>query len=606
MIDSLSARILQHCRDDFKPIKLLIDKSTSRSSLYRRKNMLCEKGWLQTDSKDRYRTTEEGLQQLQSLFGEAPAGLADVYPPLAKVPTPYHTAAIELAIAAVIARKHKLRPDRHPSIVVAGPTLKWKTSAAIFLCHILGLDPSTNIVNLAAEYGKSLWLRKNSKGEVSYKRDLLQGPLVVFDEFQNADPECKRLLKIWMDGRIVLPLENEKLTLQATSFITLNPREGQTLEERVGLEIPQIRRCIICDLTHIEIPNLAIKGEEIVNAAKAHTPLVLPKPRHDCTSYKAQTYELLSHTLNETGRELVDLETLIMLSTAMTAFMEPIDAIRRVLYDSYLLYQTLGWTLPEWQLHITSFPQTVLKNIDAEISPPNHRTISQEILTKAFRHLNSGGSTTELITKLGLTYDDADKIARKHVELKSLDSKIRTKGMEGEKEDEVVQKLERAVRIAELEKKKAEFLKPIETDKMFTALNTTLDASGRWKQEHCTHLKNSYCMYWHWEQEPDFPYQIGEPLFKYRKWFIRPTYSRCAVCSAYFKKGSISIQTLDTNIKQTLDANLKQIQKIFEANITSDLKKRFKCSTCGCKGFVAVKIQCTKCGTETWWGWRPS
>jgi len=34
------------------------------------------------------------------------------------------------------------------------------------------------------------------------------------------------------------------------------------------------------------------------------------------------------------------------------------------------------------------------------------------------------------------------------------------------------------------------------------------------------------------------------------------------------------------------------------------LKQRFKCD-CGASGFVAVHIQCTKCGRESWWGWHP-
>jgi DNA-binding PadR family transcriptional regulator len=87
MINNLSFRVLQHCRDDFLPITPLIDKSTSRSALYRCKGKLCEKGWLETDGKDRYRTTEQGIQQLQSLLGEVPDGLATVYPPLKQVPT---------------------------------------------------------------------------------------------------------------------------------------------------------------------------------------------------------------------------------------------------------------------------------------------------------------------------------------------------------------------------------------------------------------------------------------------------------------------------------------------------------------------------------------
>ena len=34
------------------------------------------------------------------------------------------------------------------------------------------------------------------------------------------------------------------------------------------------------------------------------------------------------------------------------------------------------------------------------------------------------------------------------------------------------------------------------------------------------------------------------------------------------------------------------------------LRHRFKCD-CGASGLVALHIQCTKCGRESWWGWFP-
>jgi hypothetical protein len=579
MIDAVAFRILQHCRDDLRPITSLIDKSTSRSALYRCKGNLCENGLLETDGKDRYRATEQGIQELQSALGEVPEGLATIYPPLKLVPTAYHLAAIELAIAAVIARKLDLRPDRHPAIILAGPTLKWKTSAGIFVCHMIGLDPSAHIVNLTAEHAKSLWLRKTSTGGISYKRNLLDAPIVVFDELQNADAECKRLLKIWMDGRKVLLLENEKLTLQATPLITLNPSRGRTLEERVGLERAQIRRCIIADLTNIEIANLAIRGEEIVKAAESQGPLALPKPQSDCASFKAQIFEVLRKTLNETGRDLVDLETLVMLSTAMTAFLGPVEAIRRVLYDSHLLYQTLEWTLPAWQLQVANFPRTAPRGTTAGTAQPSNFEVSDQKWNEAFSHLDSGGSTTQLVTKLEIPFEEANKIAKKYAELKSLDQKIGVREIVTEDRDDDVQRLEREVRIAELTRKKRELLGPLEAESMLAALRASLDGSGMWKQRHCSHMANNYCMYWLWEQKPNIPDQVGEPLLKDGKWYIQPTYPRCAVCSAYHKQDTATINDLELRLSNVEKATTRRDNAIKTLKITFDVlgsgKKQF-------------------------------
>ena len=688
----VSIRILEHCKADFTAITPLIDQTVKSSSLYRWKNTLLEKGLLETDGKNRYRTTSQGLLQLQETLGEAPPTLTILYPPLAHVPSLQHRAIIELTLAAVLARKCNLRSDRHPTIVVAGPTLTWKTSTGIFLCHMLGLDPSKQIVNLAAESGKSLWLRKSSTGSIAYKRELLDSRLVIFDEFQAADSDCKRLLSIWMDGRKNVALENQQLTIEAVPLLTLNPSKGNTLEERIGINRAQLRRSIICDLSAVKLPNLAMRGEEIVIAAKIQGPLELLNPRHDCTQHKAEIHKLFLSTLNPQGQELTDLETLTMLSSAITGFLEPFDAIRLIFHDYLLLCETIGWAKPGWTLHVNNFPTTVTPSTAINNTQTSDETISNEDLVQALEHLEAGGTISELVTKKHFTLEKSEHIAKKYNELKSLDAKVHTHIVDAEQKDQDVLKLEREVRIAELQQKKAELQKPLEIDRCLTTLNATLDASGKWRQEHCSHIADIYCMYWRWEQRPNSPYQVGEPILKDGRWFIQPTYSRCSVCCAYhhrdtptteslelrlstaerrFQKIDNSIATLNTTIKehgeyklqncrhlqngycmlcswsqrpndcimvgkpllkdakwrihptciycalcpdysnkgvtniQTVDASVKEIHKILEAIPTSNLKKKFTCSNCRSKEFVAVKIRCTKCKTETWFGWEP-
>ena len=143
-------QILENCSSGFISIISLIGEEVKRSSLYRQKDELLKKGWLETDGKNKYRTTPEGQLQLKAATGEIPKSLSKFYPLLAKVPTLQHKAIVELAIAAVIARKYNLRSDHHPTLIIVGPTLTWKTSTGLFLCYLLGLDSSTQIVNSAA------------------------------------------------------------------------------------------------------------------------------------------------------------------------------------------------------------------------------------------------------------------------------------------------------------------------------------------------------------------------------------------------------------------------------------------------------------------------
>jgi len=49
-------------------------------------------------------------------------------------------------------------------------------------------------------------------------------------------------------------------------------------------------------------------------------------------------------------------------------------------------------------------------------------------------------------------------------------------------------------------------------------------------------------------------------------------------------------------------ASLEDIEARLIGTIGLNIKQRFTCN-CGASGFIAMHIQCTKCGRETWWGW---
>lgn len=69
------------------------------------------------------------------------------------------------------------------------------------------------------------------------------------------------------------------------------------------------------------------------------------------------------------------------------------------------------------------------------------------------------------------------------------------------------------------------------------------------------------------------------------------------------------IRDLDTRV-EVLEAtgadmeDLEAIESRLNGTPALDLKHKFACD-CGASGFVALRIRCTKCGRETWWGWYP-
>jgi hypothetical protein len=261
-----------------------------------------------------------------------------------------------LIFAAVAIRRHGIRPDRHPVFVCAGRTLRWKSSLGLFICMALGLDPAIYLVDCGSESGKSLAIRRNGTGAPLFKRELLNGDFLVLDEFLTADPGVRATLHLFLSGRLVMPFENESLTIQPVPLLALNPREKPTLEGRLGLSAPQIRRAIIANLDAVQMPDLAGTGEEALAAAQAHAPLIINTPAVDCRTYHRQIVELSRNILLPEAQERVDVHIIENISSGMTAFIpDPIEAIAHVGHALATVVETLGWTRHGWIESVLQF-----------------------------------------------------------------------------------------------------------------------------------------------------------------------------------------------------------------------------------------------------------
>lgn len=66
------------------------------------------------------------------------------------------------------------------------------------------------------------------------------------------------------------------------------------------------------------------------------------------------------------------------------------------------------------------------------------------------------------------------------------------------------------------------------------------------------------------------------------------------------------VQQLESRVEalEAMKAELEDVETRINGTPALGLKHRFECG-CGASGFVALHIQCTKCGRETWWGWFP-
>jgi hypothetical protein len=350
------------------------------------------------------------------------------------------------------------------------------------------------------------------------------------------------------------------------------------------------------------MPNLATTGEATVEAAKRYGPIQLPKPRDDCAMYKQSIYELFRKTFNQEGQQFVDVESLALLCWGMTAFKEQaVDAIKLVFSNALLCYQTLNWTIQGWEQRVSQYPETPRQD-GAKIAPDNE--VPQELLVKAFKHLDEGGSPASLVTELGMTSNQAEETAKTYFGLQAIQAKNSPK-VEAE-EDPKIKGLQRDVQIAKLEREKYEATTPIERSKELATLManmTIIQDGGREKMKVCVYFNADHCDLYGWRDRPTDSVPPGEVFFKDGWWVIRPDPIACAACSNYIAPTVITEIQLDektSEISQTLDSQKTSLDN----TPTHNLRNRF-CCDCGAKGLVAVKVKCTRCGAEDWWGWHP-
>jgi len=275
----------------------------------------------------------------------------EIYPPMRYIPTPEHRAGIELATSAVVVRQAAdSQDDHHPSFTWMGPSLSWKTSAAKFQCHLLGVSPAETIVDLTTETGRSLLLRRDGKGTQTFRRNLLDGRLIVFDDVLEAEPSHRSTIHHFLGGRKIVPVDNALLRIAPVSLITLNPRPKKaTLEEQTSFSTAQLRRQVVINLGNVVLPDLANLGHVALDAAMKHGPLPLPPLTGNAEPWRAQIVGLVREILVPQVWSRVDTEMILTMATGMMAFIpDPEAAIRQTVHDFAITAQTLGWTGLGW------------------------------------------------------------------------------------------------------------------------------------------------------------------------------------------------------------------------------------------------------------------
>ena len=145
---------------------------------------------------------------------------------------------------------------------------------------------------------------------------------------------------------------------------------------------------------------------------------------------------------------------------------------------------------------------------------------------------------------------------------------------------------------------------------------------GAWKAGTCKYRDaNGYCERFYWDQlnKPTYfknlalPHGNSFPINyrrsgtsknqKYGPWHIKAQYWVCGSCRVYLSNEE-ELSTVSTSI-ETLKENLATLKTTVDRVPSSTPYDNYKCSNCRSIHLVAVKIQCTKCKHESWWGYHP-
>src|SRR6185295_12040721 len=184
----------------------------------------------------------------------------------------------------------------------------------------------------------------------------LNASFLVLDEFLAADRAVRSALNPFLTGNLILPFENEHVTVRPVPLLTLNPRPQPTLEGQLGLSAPLIRRAIIMNVNAGVVPDLSVSGGEAVSAAHAQGPIMIKAPTCDCEEHRDVIVGLLKAILKPGAHQRIGVDVVVNLCTGMTAMLaDPIEAIAQVLQRIGLLSATVGWAQPGWETTMAQF-----------------------------------------------------------------------------------------------------------------------------------------------------------------------------------------------------------------------------------------------------------
>lgn len=328
-----------------------------------------------------------------------------------------HQALIELIVCAAAVRFHRCATSKLASFLLFGQTQRLKTAVAEVAIVLAGGQTRQQVISLFNETTASATMRRDAKGRTKL-RGAAKRPVLCLDEFHEADGDVRQACFLYMFGESTLAGEDDPVEVPATTVVTMNsptPRAGQepTIEFLTGLQPSRQRRMIMANMTPVKIPErlAGTRVEEIVQQLQESGPHELPKPRHPDYVPADRVRQILTFVLNSAEHlELINSVLVARIVAGATAYLHDKEqALRNVMWNVALCYETLGWLRPDWRERMpivlagdvpVELQPEAEAPVDADAEPVTVDPVSVEVARQLTR-------IQRRVEELGISYDEA-------------------------------------------------------------------------------------------------------------------------------------------------------------------------------------------------------
>ncbi|MCW8139591.1 MAG: hypothetical protein KIT58_11890 [Planctomycetota bacterium] len=277
-------------------------------------------------------------------------------PALELVPTLARRQAVGLALCGVAWRTSDHADRSLAGFGFLGGPNGGKTTLARAVTALAGGDPSADLVDVPAQRGCDLFVRRDARGAEVTRARFLTVPVVILDEDDKGeDRDVRRTIdQGYLHGTIRVNMGNETYAIPATPVTVRNPKAPAEapLEERFGSHVSLLRRLVIfnADADPLAEDDLKDWLAELITV-DAERPVKVPKVRNPTLACAGRFRQIMKLILRRPDHwKELDAHLLENLARGATGFFEGDEAaIRYVAWAWARVIATLGWLHPEWE-----------------------------------------------------------------------------------------------------------------------------------------------------------------------------------------------------------------------------------------------------------------